>query len=185
MKRTHRVALGACLAMLALTGTSAASASASEFVFSKTGTLKGTALSAQKFNSSGGKWECSKETISGSATVSKTTIQKITVQYEGCVYFGVLLKAAAAEFELNTSGSLTLLKKFTMSSSLCTIGFQPGTYLTLNYANKPAGKIEIAAEVNKITTYGSGSLCSYSENSNGTLVGTSLLELEGGTAEVK
>jgi hypothetical protein len=180
-----RTLLGLCLVVLALSAVAAASASASEFVFSKTGSLKGSALTPQTFVSAAGSWNCEKAKISGSATTLKTTTQKVTVQYEECVYFGVVLKATAAEYELNTNGSLTLLKKFTMSSTLCTIQFPAQTVSKLTYANKPVGKIEIGAEVTKITSSGTGSLCAYPEEKSTVLSGKSLLELEGGTAEVK
>jgi hypothetical protein len=68
---------------------------------------------------------------------------------------------------------------------LCTINFPAQTVSKLTYANKPVGKIEISAAVTKIKSSGSGLACTYAEESNGTMEGNSLLELTGGTAEVK
>jgi hypothetical protein len=72
---------------------------------------KGSALTSQVFNTPIGKLECAKEKISGTVTTLKTGNQNVAVQYEGCIYFGTLLKATLAEYELNANGTYTSCSK--------------------------------------------------------------------------
>jgi hypothetical protein len=184
----RRILAGALVAVFALGAITAANASATEFVFSKTGALKGSALTAQKFTTAVGSWSCSKSKMSGNVTTLKTAVQKVTVQFEGCVLLGSFgLAVSPAEYELNANGSFKLLKEFTMSTAgeECLLGFPAQAGSIFKYANKPAGKLEIESAITKMVSWGGGVACSYSEESRGTLAGKALLELEGGTVEVK
>jgi hypothetical protein len=107
MVSKRKMMLGAIVAVFAFSAITVASASATEFVFNKTGTLKGSALTSPTFASpgAGAAWECTKEKITGTVTVLKTATQKVTVQYEGCSLLGMLLTATPAEYELNTTGA--------------------------------------------------------------------------------
>jgi hypothetical protein len=114
----------------------------------------------------------------------------VTVQYEKCTFFGIGLKATPAEYELNANGTVKILKAFTMTdlggSGLCAITFPAqGPLKTLKYKNV-TGKVEITDELVEMKSWaeGSGFGCEWSEG-NGTKTGISLLELVGGTIEVK
>jgi hypothetical protein len=61
-----------CVVAFACSAVAVASASASEFVFSKTGTLKGARVKVDVFSNAGGNWECGQNKSSGSATVLKS-----------------------------------------------------------------------------------------------------------------
>jgi hypothetical protein len=187
MVSKRRIVLSVFVAIFAFSAVAVANASATEFIFSKTGSLKGSALTTQKFTTGGTSWECNKEKITGTVNVLKTATQKITVQYEECFFEGIILfEASPAEYELNTNGTYKLLKTLTMKGGeACTISFPAQTLSKLTYANKPAGKIEITSATSKITSVGTGSLCPYGEEKETTSTGKSLLELTGGTAEVK
>jgi hypothetical protein len=188
MQSKRMIVVAACVVAFACSAVAVASASASEFVFSKTGTLKGERVTSDVFQNAGGNWECGKNKSSGSATVLKSATQVVTVQYEKCTFFGIGLKASPAEYELNANGTVKILKAFTMkdlgSGELCTITFPAqGPLKTIKYKNV-TGKVEITDELVAMRSRGESSFCNWAEG-NGTKTGKSLLELVGGTIEVK
>jgi len=184
MVAARRTIVGACLAVLALSAIAATSASATEFVFSKTGTLKGSALTSQVMTETIKSWECTKEKLSGSATELKTKKQKVIVQYEGCGGFLGKLTATPAEYELKADGTVALLKELVLSNLICTLHYPAQTVSSIAYANKPAGKVEMSWLLTKVKSFGNKEFCVY-EESLGIFEGKSVFELEGGTAEVK
>ncbi len=185
MRHRRITVLTVCLAALATSTAAVASASASEFVFSKTGTLKGKALASQEFTTSAGSFECTGATTSGSVTTLKTATQKTTAQYEGCSFFGVPMTVSPAEYELSASGTFKLLKALTMkATSICTMTFPAQSLSGIAYKNEAGGKLALESTVTGLESSGSGALCTYSK-SKGTFTGKSLVELEGGTVEVK
>jgi hypothetical protein len=177
----------ACLALIAacsLSAVAVASASASEFTFSKTGALKGETVGAQSFTTAAGKFECKKAAVSGAVTGLKSATQKATVQYGGCSFFGEALKFSPAEYEYNTNGTVKLLKEVVgeAGEESCVMKIPAQTLSGIGYAND-AGKLEEKAAVTGIVSTGTGA-CAYATESKGTLVGTSLVELVGGTLEI-
>jgi transaldolase len=176
----------ACLALIAacsLSAVAVASASASEFTFSKTGTLKGASSTRQSLTTAAGHIECS-TSISGSTGTLKSTTLKVTVRYEKCAAFGFASKFSPAEYEYNTNGTVKLLKEVVgeAGEEACVIKIPAQTLSGIDYAND-AGKLEEKAAVTGIVSEGAG-VCAYSKESKGTLVGTSLVELVGGTLEI-
>jgi len=180
------------LAVLALGVATAASASASEFVFSKTGTLKGEQVTTQTWKAALGGFfgtiECTKDKASGSTTVLKSATQAVTVQYEGCKIFGVAATATAAEYELNANGTRKLLKAFNFKSiGECKLTFPAQNLSKDTYVNK-AGKVEAqsALTMKFVGEKGPGGFCETSKAEEVALYeGASLIELVGGTMEVK
>ncbi len=174
--------LMAVLTVVFALAATAAEASASEFTFSKTGALAGAQVASQQFTTTIGSFECAKDKLSGSATQLKTTVQKLTVQFEKCVYFGVTLKATPAELELNTNGNVNILKAFQLEGTSCNMRFPAQSLAGAKYTNR-AGKLEVSLALNGLKSSGTGALCTHPE-SNGAFAGSSLAELAGGTIEV-
>jgi hypothetical protein len=183
MRANGRQVLVVFVVALALGAVEAASASASEFVFSKTGALAGVSTTTPIFGTDIGKFACKAAKTTGTVTVLKSATQKVTVQYENCTAFGLPLKASPAEYELNTNGTAKLFKAFQFTGPSCTMTFPPRSLSGLTYKNA-SGKLEVAAAVKNMVSFGTGGICTYPE-SEGTLEGKSLIELVGGTVEVK
>jgi hypothetical protein len=186
MRPNPRVMFVAMLSVFALGPVAAAGASASEFVFSKTGTLKGEQVTAQVWKNALGVYECTKDKVSGSTTVLKSPTQIVIVQYEGCNVLGVAATATPAEYELNASGAAKLLKAFSLNSlGECKITF-PVQNLSKDTYKNFSGKVEVASAMGMKSFGENGPLnvCEYSE-SPGSYEGVSLIELVGGTMEVK
>jgi hypothetical protein len=179
-----RTVVGVCIVACAFGAVTVTGASATEFVFSKTGTLKGSALAVHTWFF-GFETSCGKEKVSGTVTALKTTKQKITVQYEECANsFVGGLTATPAEMELNTNGSVKILKEFKLANGICNFGEPVQTKSTDTYSNKPAGKIEIVEELLEFVTTGKEPFCEIGETTS-PFGGKTQLELTGGTAEVK
>lgn len=177
-------------AMVALSLGAVASASAHEFVASKTGTLKGVNTNHQKFKTSSGTVECLAETSEGKieATKSETNIEK--VKYSECTAFGfVVSKVSEAEFEFNAAGTATVKNKIVLEIEAvepCTITINKGTANTnlksVTYKNVAGGTMTVEAAVKGITYTTSGGECGNS-GTNGEYAGSTKVELIGGTIE--
>jgi hypothetical protein len=175
----------ACLALIAacsLSAVAVASASASEFTFSKAGTLKGASTTTQALTTADGRLEC-KDAVSGSVSGTGSTTLKVTVQYESCAAFGLEMKFSPAEYEYNANGAVTLLKAVTGKATSCEIVIPAQTLSGMQYSNA-AGKLEATANVTHIASEGKKAACEYAKEAKGTLTGTSLVELVGGTLEI-
>jgi hypothetical protein len=183
MRAVIRRVTVAALAILALGAVASASASASEFKFSGTGTLKSSAVTTPTFGNANGVFECTRAPGSGSTTVLHSTTVKVTIQYEGCSLFGLVLKVSPAEWEFNTNGTVKLLKAVTMKGTGCLMTYPVQTLSGVTYTNS-SGKVRFGWSVSGIRSFASGTVCEYEEESHCTLTGTSALELVGGTVEV-
>ncbi len=174
---------------LTLGGLAIGSASAHEFVASKTGTTKGKQTTVQKFETSAGVFECKKDTTEGSVTEGsqKTTIVK--VQFKECAAFGFGVNASVAEFEFSAEGTVTIKKLITMELPLaeCQITF-PTTgnsgLKTVTYKNLTGGKLELKSLLKGMTYNSTGGTCGES-GTNGAFNGSSEVELPSGTLEWK
>ncbi|HEY1690255.1 MAG TPA: hypothetical protein VGF95_15475 [Solirubrobacteraceae bacterium] len=177
--------LAALVGALLLSGGAVASASASEFVFSKTGTLAGHGW--QEFTTAMGAYECSESTISGKVTTLKSSTLKATVQYGGCDAFGLPMEFTPAEYEFSTAGTVKLLKPVIVEVGFgsCTVKFPAQTLGSIAYNNKSGGKLEIEPSITGIESSASGT-CGYKTEKSGVETGYWLVELTGGgTVEVK
>ena len=186
----HRVGMvvRALVGVLALLALAAGSASAHEFVASKAGTTKDKQLNVQKFKTSGGLFECKKESSEGSVTAGsqKVTIEK--VKYTECTAFGFAVVVSEAEFEFNAEGTVTFKKLVKMELPLAecevtlpTIG--NANLKTVTYKNN-AGKVEIKSLYKNMTYGATGGSCG-EPGANGEYSGNSEVELVGGTLEWK
>ena len=183
--RRIKTAAVACVTVLALTAVSAASASAHEFVASKTGTTKDKQLNTQKFKTNGGTVECKEETSEGTVTElkSKTSIEKI--KYSGCKAFGFSVTVGEAEDEFNAEGTVTILKKQVVKAIGCEVTVEPSAkntnLKTVSFTNN-SGKLKVGVAVKGITYTSTGGLCGKS-GENGEYSGEAEEELVGGTLE--
>lgn len=183
MRRIKTVA-AVFTAAFALVAVSAASASAHEFVASKTGTTKDKSLTVQKFHTNGGTTECKEETSEGTVTElkSKTSVEK--VKFAKCTAFGFGVTVSEGEDEFNAEGTVTLLKKQVVKAFGCEVVVEPtknSNLKTVEYSNN-GGKLKVKSTVKGITYHSTGGLCG-SSGENGEFTGESEEELVGGTLE--
>jgi len=187
--RCARIVGGALLAGLALVLLTSGSASAHEFVASKTGTITGKQKTFQKFETSSGIFECKKDTAEGSVTKGTQKTAIVDVQFLECAAFGFGVNASVAEFEFNAEGTATIKKLVTMEVPLaaCEITLPTtgnSNLKTVTYKNLAEGKLEIKS-LFKGMTYGStGGSCG-EPGMNGGFNGSSEVALPEGTVEWK
>lgn len=187
----HRVGIfgRALVGALALWALAAGSASAHEFVASKTGPTKGKQLNVQKFQTNAGIFECKKETSEGSVVLGsqKTTIEKI--KYTECAAFGFGVNVSEAEFEFNAEGTVAFKKLVTMEVPLagCEVTLPTagnGALKTVSYKNLAGGKVEVKSLLKNMTYGATGGTCG-EPGKNGEYNGNAEVELTGGTIEWK
>jgi len=190
MRRIKFLAV-AVVAALCMSVVAVASASAHEFVASKAGKTKSTALTTQVFNTGAGEVTCTKLSGKGEVTEAelKSETHKETVSYSGCTAFGfVKVKITAAKYDFNANGTVLLENEVTITpeGANCTVKVTKGQNLSaVSFANE-AGKIKEISEVTGIHSVSSGGACGEKgEHTNGTYKGTASTELEGGTIEWK
>jgi hypothetical protein len=191
----------AVVAVVALSATMASNATAVEFIASKTGKLVGKALNTQKFTTGGpATIECTEAAISGEVTALKMPTLLLLMMLPVCtaVHLG---SATVSGFRSTYSASpgLILSENVTITvaglGAACKIVIDSGQPLgsapkEIEYVNK-AGKIEIKEAITKVESEVVESSSELScgkvgeKNTSGTLSGSSELELEGGTIEVK
>jgi hypothetical protein len=180
MRMLTLTVIGAC----ALSAAAAGSASASEFHASKLGTLKGTQLGTQTFNSGGGvplNVECTKATTSGQVTVLLALKQLVIVDYFGCTAAGLAATVTLAHYLIfadNELVGLDNLVTITVPTAGCKVFIEPQHVKGITFANF-AGKISESSNVKNIVSSGTGGTCGTGSNA-GTYVGKNDVELEGG-----
>jgi hypothetical protein len=174
-----------------------------QFVASATGKLKGEAMGTQKFKTGGGATvECKTATPSGEVTEEETAEQAISVTYGSCSILAIgTASVSLAMYTFFTPLEVSILEvPITIKASglglKCTIVVNEGQKLVtghsmseLEYENK-SGKLLLKAKITKIvsdvTESNSESLCGkVGEQKEGVYEGGVLIELEGGTIEVK
>lgn len=178
------------VAVLVLAVVSAASASAHEFIASKSGTTKDTG-GTQTFTTSSGAVQCKEETSEGSVTTgsSKTTVEK--VKYTGCTGpLGSTAEVSEGEDEFSAEGWVTLLKAQTVKiksilGSCTVITPAQKERKSVTYTNN-AGKLKVKAEVKELEWESSGGVCgSKGKHTGAEYSGEAEVELPGGTLEWK
>jgi hypothetical protein len=178
----------ALVAAVALSLASVASASAHEFIASKTGTTKATGTNTQVFTTPSGKVECTKLTATGKVAALKSKTEASTVKYSGCTAFGLAATISTAKYLFSAEGSVKVSNTITISipSASCSVKVGPtgnSALKTISYVNK-SGKIEVQASVSGITFTTTGGLCG-SSGKTATYKGNALNALTGGTLEWK
>lgn len=186
----HRVGMvgRALVAALAFGALAAGSASAHEFVASKTGTTKDKQLNVQKFKTNAGVFECKKETSEGSVVAGsqKATIEKL--KYTECAAFGFGVNVTEAEFEFNAEGTVTIKKLVSLEVPLggCEVTLPTtgnSNLKSVTYKNN-TGKVEVKSLYKSMTYGATGGVCG-EPGTNGEYNGNSEVELVGGTLEWK
>lgn len=189
MERMGRIGIAATSMVVALGIWAAAAmpASAREFAASKAGKTSSTATTNQIFNTGSGSFECSKAVGNGEVKEGelRSEIRKEAITYSQCAFFGfvkVKFNAWHWKFDADGTGELEDEVTFTPEGAGCTIKF-PGKQVlkSVIYANEEGG-IHHTFELEGLHSRGSGGSCG-GENVNGTLEGTLLSKLEGGTLE--
>lgn len=187
----------AIVAVLALGAVTATAASAEEFIASKTGKLKGHALTTQKFKTGGGATvNCTEASSSGEVKELKSLTQEITVIYSKCTIAGTIVaEVSLADYLFMVSPTFVkVLNIITINvpSVGCHITVEPTgneDLTAVTYKNN-SGKIIEETAVTKITSTSSAKTVAEEEvcgksSIEGTYTGNNEIELEGGTIEVK
>ncbi len=202
MRITKMVGI-AIAAVMALSAVAAASASAEEFIASKTGTLKAKALSTQTFQTKSGGTTvvCTKLSLEKGEVVEplKKKEQQATVKYETCEVEGLggTASITPANYTFLTEPAAADVKEaITITANaigvVCKVSVGVQSALkAIKYVNLAGGKVEIEAKVTGISSTivesNSSFFCGSTgeKSSTGTYNGNSEVELEGGTIEVK
>jgi len=134
MRFKIKATLLALIAVCALTGTAAASASAHEFIASNAGALSGRAETGTPelaLTGSGGSYHvtCDGGTVTGKAKAGSQATLIETVQDEECSFIGWTVKPTPMELELNANGTVKLLNtvKFENKAIKCAWSISPVT----------------------------------------------------------
>ena len=192
------------LAVVAVLAFGAVTASAQEFVFSKTGKFTGKALNTQKLKTGGGATvECTKVAPAGEITKLKTTEQDFTLTPSSCSVLAIG-EAGVTLLDITLFTSTFPFVSWLTETPIihakglgieCEIELKAGQSLGGSagegeYVNK-SGKLEVKQKLTKIASKvlksSSESLCGKTgaESGTGTYEGNIEIELEGGTIEVK
>jgi hypothetical protein len=184
MKRVLRIPT---VVLLVLAGPLAGSASAHEFVVSKTGKGKIEATAPQIFRTSAVTVECAKASASMEfATLKSEVLDVAKLSYSECAAAGGVASATGS-YDFNANGPITFTKAVSIQleeAAECSIAL--GTKGTshremLSYKNN-AGKVLIGVYVTGLTYTSSGGVCG-AGGTNGIYEGTLRVSLEGGTVE--
>jgi hypothetical protein len=194
MKRIKIIGL-AIVAVFAMSVVGVASASAHEFVASKTGKLTGKALNTHVFKTKAGNVECKKATLPVSAVNEvkelKAKTQEVEVKYEECKAFGFVsaeVSNAKYLFSAETTKNASVKNTVTVKASTCTVTVEPVTanqeLEKVSYANLTGGTLEVKAKVEKVT-YKTSAGCTSGAGTftDGLYEGNEEVTLEGGTLE--
>ena len=146
--------------------------------------LKATAKTAQHFTTALGNWECTRASALSGLAALKGLLQRISIQYSGCVAFGVLLTASPAEYELSAdNGVVKLIGTITLKGTACVLVI-PGNQLLTSVGYKNSGAEAVfEPSFTGLESEGTGALCSYSREHNGAYAGSLSLGVTGGTVE--
>jgi hypothetical protein len=174
------------IALIVLAAPLASSASAHEFVASKTGEAKVRSTTAQVFKVDATTVECAKASASFEVTATKSeTLAVHKLEYKECSGFGETLDVSAGSYVFEATDLLSLAKALTISSETgCSIVLEAGANKTreaVHYTNS-AGKLRATQELRSLSYSGSGGMCG-GASSEGKLSGILEFELEGGTLE--
>jgi hypothetical protein len=169
---------------------SSASAGTPLFLFHGTGglLLASGGTSIQKLTTAAGSIECKALKLTqGTAAALRFLSVLVTVEYTQCT--GPLTLPATislVQYVIDANGSARLENNVQISvpAAACTVTLPAAKNQTLNtikFENTPANKgILLLVGVTKITSSGTGSGCTYAEESNGTAEGTIHITADGG-----
>jgi len=169
----------------------AVTASAHQFEYSKTGLLLATADNTQIFIIHGNEFKCTKLTADGVVNSLKLLTQKATVLYAGCStpLGGTFDEPVVALYEFSADNTFNILKPiniFILNTIFgeCHITIEAQNNLgSVTYDNNASGDILLLANVKSIKSTGLGSGCTYSLESNMTYSGNALVFLDGGSTK--
>lgn len=174
-------------AVMAISAVSAAGASAAEFRISETGTFTGKQTSNQVFKTNIGTFTCTEAVTEGTITSTNWTILDPKVTYSKCtgVVFGAKISTpvSPAQYRLHANGEQDLLNTVTISIPAfgCSVSISPQAGLkAVSYTNKyveERSKLEASSGLTGLSYSISGG-CG-SAGTNGTLSGSSLIEMVG------
>lgn len=159
--RNH-VRIGVLITVLALRAIGSASASASEFTASATGSLTGRGTLSHTFKFSGGQVQCSTTAISGTISATASTEQHITVNYSGCTAFGFAnTEISPATYNLTASGTYHILNTITISvpAAFCKITISPQTPGSVVFSNAGGGYVQAHYYVSGLSYTSTGGFC--------------------------
>jgi hypothetical protein len=184
--RIIRAFMAAIIAAFVLGAFLAAGAYAAlEFKETGMGFLVGKALGNQVFVVKAGTVTCTGleiEKVAGSEAELNAEFQLAAVKYTGCSTAGIIkVKPFSIMYDFKINGEVRIEGETIVEDegTNCKVRV-PGQILSkVEYINK-TGKVEIVANVSKISTSGEGiAACTYALEANGTYKGSSLVELPG------
>jgi hypothetical protein len=175
------------VAVFAFSAVAVASASAHEFIASKTGTFTGKTNHTITFGTPTGLGECTspKSSVTGKITALKSKAIIETVQPQGCEYWPYVVTFSPGEFEITAEGKARLLKKVTVENEFgqCKESFTPRAQEvgTVTYKNSSPIKTLTVERASKLMNFtGTGGVCG-DENLEGEWTEGLTFTLEGGT----
>jgi hypothetical protein len=170
----------------ALAASTAAFASAHEFIATKTGTLKGSG-GEYVIGTSAGKVACEEVLVNGYELTTKTQGLQWTYVLQKCEAFGSKVTISQSELAFNANesvgivGSVVITDPAGKCSVLVNSGGANATLKSVKYTNV-GNKITTETNVRGIHYTPSGGVCGSAEpQTNGTLAGSTTGELVGGT----
>lgn len=186
MQRIKLVAL-ALVAVGVMSAAAATGAVAHTFTATEMGKLTAKATATQVFSVDGGKTvECTALKLTAGEAVLTSLTQKATIVYSGCKSFGLSATVSTAKYSFSADGTASLENTITITALGCTVTVPSAKnqgLSSITYSNN--GKnVKLTPAVKNITSSGSGSTCTYSEESKGTYSGTSEVGLASGIGSV-
>ena len=168
-------------AMFALSAAVTATAGASTFLSTVTGSIKAVATQTQVFTTAAGKVECTAlSATNGSAALSALT-QLVVIQYSNCKAFGLAATVSPAHYLFSAdNGLVTIDNQITIKATACQVTVPPQMVYTVKILDTPLWII-FEPNVTGITSEGSGTACTYAKESKGTYTGSSLVSVAGGS----
>jgi hypothetical protein len=192
MQRLKVIGL-ALVAVFAMAAVAAASASAKEFVASKTGKLTGVAVNTHVFKTKAGNVECKKaEVVNSEVKALKSATQEVELHYTECKAFGFAsaeVSNAKYLFSSAETKNASLKNVVTVKASTCTVTVENvlanQEREKVTYVNGLAGKLgklEVQAKVENVTyKTGTGCLNGGKTFTDGVYEGNEEVGVEGGT----
>lgn len=162
-------------------GVFAAGASASSFLSTNATTLLGKSTNSQVFATGGGmEFVCSADTATGKAAAGGQLEILALVLYTGCKIGVFEIPASLADFDLSADSELANLLNtvtFNVPAADCHLTFGPQDLKGVKYDNLAGGKVDVLANVTKISFQGSGGFCG-GASTTGTYIGNTVLSPE-------
>jgi len=186
MKRIKLVAMSLA-AVCVMSAAAASGAVAHTFTATEMGKLTAKATATQVFTVDGGKTvECTALKLTAGEAVLASLTQAATIVYSGCKSFGLSATVSTAKYLFNADGTASLENTLTITAVGCTVTVPSAKnqgLSSITYSNN--GKnVKLTPSVKNITSSGSGTTCTYAEESKGTYAGASEVGLASGVGSV-